>query len=632
MQYRAEVDGLRAVAVLPVILFHAGISAFAGGYLGVDVFFVISGYLITTIIVDGLQSERGFSLLHFYERRVRRILPALALTILLTLAIAPFVLVPGQIKDVGQSVFATALFASNYFFYLEIDYFNPFAAQAPLLHTWSLAVEEQFYLLFPLLLMALHRTRVGYGWLIALVFVASFVAALVTVQSNPQLAFYSIHTRAWELAVGAGLGLWMRKLGAEDLRAGRPADLVSGAALVVLAISLMVVPKDAGHPGFVTLVPVFATALLIRYAQQGTLAHAILSHRIMVHIGLMSYGLYLYHNPLFSYVDVYFDYLGDGTTLYKLALIPLVYLMALASLHLVERPILRGTRVKRPFVLASAVAGIAAFAGAGLFIHVKNGFQSELTAFYQSRGMTLLADADKEQVLIEEIRAQHVPAAAPFDCAPGECRRFLFIGDSLSEDSYLAMASNSEIGEFRRVYMDDECMGGIVSVREIETRAPCMSKTNDFGNLLREADVILIAAKWQESTWPDGIELARLLRKELDKPVVVFGSAMFTDLASFSVKAWRNGYASDAELDEALYRYQRWDRLRISDKLRDAVADAPEIGWVSRHAFFCDRDKEVCKLFDEAGRPLIWDNAHLTVWGYPLYARYVEARLAELGI
>ena len=104
------------------------------------------------------------------------------------------------------------------------------------------------------------------------------------------------------------------------------------------------------------------------------------------------------------------------------------------------------------------------------------------------------------------------------------------------------------------------------------------------------------------------------------------------DLASFSVKAWRNGYASDAELDEALYRYQRWDRLRISDKLRDAVADAPEIGWVSRHAFFCDRDKEVCKLFDEAGRPLIWDNAHLTVWGYPLYARYVEARLAELGI
>ena len=128
MKYRPEVDGLRAVAVLPVMLFHAGVPGFSGGFLGVDVFFVISGYLITTIIVSELQTTGRFNLAHFYERRARRILPALGVTILLTLALAPFVLVPGQIKDVGQSVFATALFLSNYFFYLEIDYFNPFAS------------------------------------------------------------------------------------------------------------------------------------------------------------------------------------------------------------------------------------------------------------------------------------------------------------------------------------------------------------------------------------------------------------------------------------------------------------------------------------------------------------------------
>ncbi|MBX7515093.1 acyltransferase [Qipengyuania sp. GH38] len=631
MYYRPEVDGLRAIAVLPVILFHAGISAFSGGYLGVDVFFVISGYLITSIIVQGLESKQGFSLLHFYERRARRILPALGLTILLTLLLAPFVLMPEQIKDVGQSVFASTLFASNYFFYLEIDYFNPFASKAPLLHTWSLAVEEQFYVIFPVLLIILHRFRSGYTLPIVLIFTASLVAAIWTTQVNAQLSFYSIHTRAWELAVGAGLALHMRRLTDKGRITGGAANVIGVVSLGILVASLMMIPKDVAHPGVVTLIPVLATALLIRYAQPDTAAYKVLSSRSLVHIGLMSYGLYLYHNPLFSYVDVYFDYLGDETSRIKIALIPLVYIIALASLHLVERPALRGKKLNRSAVLATATGGIATVAAIGLGIHLMNGFQKPLTEYYQARGMTPLANAEKEKRKIEEVRKRFSPANASFDCNDG-CRRYLVIGDSLAEDTFFALASSSQIGQFRFARMDDTCMSGMSSVREIELREPCMAPINEIGTLLREADVILIAAKWQEHTWRDGLDLADMLHNELGKPVVIFGSAMFTDLASFSVKAWRNGYSRGEKLNRALYRYQRWDRLRTNDKLRDATERTSQIGWISRHAFFCDRTRETCDLFNNEGLPLIWDNAHLTVTAYPMYAQYIERKLMESGI
>ena len=158
MEYRREIDGLRAVAVMPVILFHAGFETFSGGFIGVDVFFVISGYLITSIILH--EGSRGqFSLLDFYERRARRILPALFLVMLVSIPFAWAWMLPHQLKDFGQSVLAAAVFLSNFFFWLETDYFNDFAETAPLLHIWTLAVEEQYYVLFPLLLMS--------GWFIA---------------------------------------------------------------------------------------------------------------------------------------------------------------------------------------------------------------------------------------------------------------------------------------------------------------------------------------------------------------------------------------------------------------------------------------------------------------------------------
>jgi len=203
MEYRREIDGLRAIAVLPVILYHAGFSWFSGGYVGVDVFFVISGYLITSILLKDL-AQGNFSIVKFYERRARRILPALALVLLCSIPFAWLWLLPSQFQNFSRAVMATSLFASNILFWRSSDYFAPAAEETPLLHTWSLAVEEQFYIFFPIFLLLLWRF--GKNITFYAVILVSFISLALSEygwRNYPTANFYLIITRAWELGVGA---------------------------------------------------------------------------------------------------------------------------------------------------------------------------------------------------------------------------------------------------------------------------------------------------------------------------------------------------------------------------------------------------------------------------------------------
>jgi len=202
MKYRKEIDGLRAVAVIPVILFHMGYSIFNGGFLGVDVFFVISGFLITTILMEETQKNR-FSILNFYDRRARRILPALFFIIFVSIILSWLVMLPSQIKDFGQSVLAAIGFSSNIYFWLKLDYWGQSAEYVPLLHIWSLAVEEQFYLIFPFIVI-LAKTKSTLKGLTIIIVLTSFIS-MVAMQliGNTSEAFYLPVFRAWELAAGS---------------------------------------------------------------------------------------------------------------------------------------------------------------------------------------------------------------------------------------------------------------------------------------------------------------------------------------------------------------------------------------------------------------------------------------------
>lgn len=354
LDYRREIDGLRAIAVLPVIFFHAGIDAFQGGFVGVDVFFVISGYLITSIILNERALER-FSLINFYERRARRILPALFAMVASVIPLAWIWLLPRDMVDFAESVAAVALFVSNHLFYSESGYFDQAAELKPLLHTWSLSVEEQYYLLFPLLIGFMWRFP--RRWTVkSLVVIAclSLVAAELLIDSRPAAAFFLLPARAWELAIGALVAFYW----ADRSRVVFPRWLKeAGGVLGVLLIGVAVFAFSSAtpFPGLYALVPTLGTAMIILFASAGTLVGRLLTAKLLVTIGLLSYSAYLWHQPIFVFArhsrSIDFSF---GSTL---GLIALTFALAYLSWRFIEQPCRHRGVISRKTIFSMSLIG-----------------------------------------------------------------------------------------------------------------------------------------------------------------------------------------------------------------------------------------------------------------------------------
>lgn len=333
MHYRKEIDGLRAIAVLPVMFFHAGFNGFSGGFLGVDIFFVISGYLITSIILK--QKEAGtFSLATFYERRIRRIFPALFFILLVCLPFAWLWLLPHELKDFGQSLMAVSIFVSNIFFWQESDYFAADAEMIPLLHTWSLAVEEQYYLLFPLLIIILWPIFKGKANKLSVFFLLVAIASLAFSEwawrHYPEANFYLLPSRAWELLAGvlAALYLFQRK------PEGNQAISLLGLAMILGSIFFL--SNKLPFPSLYTLIPVTGTVLIILFASHATWVGKLLSTPALVGIGLISYSAYLWHQPIFVFARL--QSFQELPAWQFLVLIVLTLILAFLSWKFIEQP------------------------------------------------------------------------------------------------------------------------------------------------------------------------------------------------------------------------------------------------------------------------------------------------------
>ncbi|MEO8619998.1 MAG: acyltransferase family protein [bacterium] len=351
--YRADIDGLRAVAVISVLLFHARFSRFQGGFAGVDVFFVISGFLITRIILAEIRGG-AYSVARFYARRARRILPALYATILVTV-VGSLILNPEASREVGKSIIAVALFSSNLLFWRESGYFGPQAHHMPLLHTWSLAVEEQFYLLFPLFLLVVHRFLGDrFGRWIAIAAVGSFVTGLVATRTDPSAAFYLAPTRAWELMIGAFVAT--DELPRVTNSVARDALAAIGLALVIGAMLLYT--PDTAFPGVAAAVPTIGSALLI-YTGSGTPTRTgrLLGLGPLTFIGTISYSLYLLHWPVLVFAEEYS--IVELTVMQRIAALVLTTVLAATSWRFVEQPFRSRITGSVSSVLGWSVASIA---------------------------------------------------------------------------------------------------------------------------------------------------------------------------------------------------------------------------------------------------------------------------------
>jgi len=374
MKYRAEIDGLRALAVLPVILFHAGFEWFSGGFVGVDVFFVISGYLITTIIISEM-AEGKFSIVNFYERRARRILPALFFVMASCLPFAWLWLPPSDLKDFGQSLVAVSTFSSNILFWLESGYFDTAAELKPLLHTWSLAVEEQYYILFPIFLML--TWRLGVRWVLILLSIVFFISLGVAqwgAYNSPTAAFFLLPTRGWELLVGVFAAFYLKYN--THLKSHSLNQALSLLGFCLIVYSIIAFDETTPFPSLYALVPTIGTGLLILCAVPKTFIHKFLSIKFIVGIGLISYSAYLWHQPLFAFarhrnVVALPDFLLIFLCVASLA-------MAWLSWRFVEAPFRDKKKIKRRSIFVLSGFILFAFTGIGLLFHFNSGFSDRV--------------------------------------------------------------------------------------------------------------------------------------------------------------------------------------------------------------------------------------------------------------
>ncbi|MBU2880298.1 acyltransferase family protein [Aliiglaciecola lipolytica] len=372
MKYRPEVDGLRAIAVIPVIFFHAGFTLFSGGYVGVDIFFVISGYLITTIIYKEIV-EGSFSLINFYERRARRILPALFVVMLFCLPFSWLLFTPTEMKDFGESLIAVSIFSSNVLFWLESGYFDTVSEFKPLLHTWSLAVEEQYYIFFPVFLMIAYKyckqlivPTLCITFLISL-YLANYSAYNITTSAG----FYLLPTRLFEILLGAAIVFLPShvKLNTSDLQN----NLLSLTGLILILISIFTFDNKTPFPSLYTLVPILGSALILAFSKSTSITTKILTNKVFVGIGLVSYSAYLWHQPLIAFTK--YKSLEEISDFFKIIIILTTFTLAYFSWRFIENPFRRKGYFSTRKVFVLSIVGISFFIGLGAIIKVNNGFE-----------------------------------------------------------------------------------------------------------------------------------------------------------------------------------------------------------------------------------------------------------------
>ena len=376
--YRADIDGLRGIAVLCVVLFHAGVGGFNGGFVGVDIFFVISGYLICSIIQREIE-EQCFSYAKFYARRARRILPALFAVLLACFAMATLVMTGGEMQDFSKSAMSNIAAVSNIYFWKSANYFSSAAELKPLMMTWSLSVEEQFYLFFPPVLLLIRRYKWHTGAALAALTAISLLASVWMTSRNPSTAFFLLPSRAWELGVGALLAHYVgRASPAGRAMPARLREALGAAGLLAVAYAITCYDETTAFPGIAAALPVFGAAMLIA-AHGSVINRLVLSNKALVFIGLVSYSWYLWHWPILSFARLVADRpIGLDTAL---ALVALSFLLAIASWRFVERPFRTGTaddvRTLWRYGAASAAmlaVGVGLAAGQGWPQRLPDGF------------------------------------------------------------------------------------------------------------------------------------------------------------------------------------------------------------------------------------------------------------------
>jgi peptidoglycan/LPS O-acetylase OafA/YrhL len=653
LEYRADVDGLRAVAIVAVLLYHGGFGFAGGGYVGVDVFFVISGYLIASLVQAELAAGR-FSVIGFYERRVRRLFPALFVMLATCSVVAALLFLPDELRRFGGSVLATSVFASNVFFWLETGYFQTAAEFKPLIHTWSLAVEEQFYLLVPLLLMPGIRRypAVLRRWTIGILIV-SLLAGEWTLRNWPSASFYLTPFRLWELATGVLLAL--HKPPERLSESMRSSAAWIGVALIVA--SVMVFSWQTPFPGLRALAPCAGTALLIwSGAGADTAIKRLLSRRPVVYLGLISYSLYLWHWPILSFARYWA--VRELTAMETASLLAASVGLAALSWRFVEQPFRTKDGVLgRQSLFGAACVAIGAMCIFGLTAVASHGWPGRLD------GESLrLASASGERnprtdacsfLEADEVLRGRACRLGPAAAAP----TFAVWGDSHADALMPAFDRLAERHGVAGLYLGRVGCPPLLGIERVGTSFHC----NAFNEAARRAiaasgvRTVVLVARWahfsSDPLYGREARVRVVISEPGDGSAHVQGNdgalrrgleRTLKSLSTYNVYVVTGIPEVGYDVPAVLARIRHLDRAfdirpaaaayRVRQQAVESMFDAEK----SRFAFTLLRpsrrlcDNRLCEV-ESGGKPLYFDSHHLSVQGAALVADELEAAFTGTG-
>jgi peptidoglycan/LPS O-acetylase OafA/YrhL len=608
LKYRPEIDGLRAIAILLVVFYHSQINLFKqkpfqGGFIGVDIFFVISGYLISSIILKELVLTDSFSIKNFYQRRIRRILPPLFLVMILSFPFAWLYLLPTSFVDFSKSGLLSLSFVSNYYFHFTgLIYGTLDGFYKPFLHTWSLSLEEQFYIFYPILLICILKYfKNNLIYILLLIFFISLISAQLTSQNYPSTSFYFLHTRIWQLLAGSILAFFEIKNGYRSLNKTQN-KLFPLIGIILILYSVIFFRKNIIHPSFYTLIPVIGTCLIIWFSNKDEIITRILSSKLFVGIGLISYSLYLIHYPIFAFVKTTGFATGDSVK--KLLLIPLIIVISVLSYYFVEKPA-RNKNIKFKKILIYLSIAITTIVIANFLVVYNDGYKERFLKY-----KTYNQNYNPDNLFLGKEKMQTTKINLNFS---KNNENILIIGDSHGQDLFNSLNLNRSLFKNINFFYTDNKL----------EKSRFLNET-----FLKNAKMIIFSSRWDNDNFDS-------LKKNIGN-IKKFNSNIAITSRTNEYKVFNDLYTL---LDQKIiFEKIKFDYFSLKKEYFDnrvihaesdinrrlkKLAQDEELTFLNKEDYMCNIIKGECFYVDQKGNKLFYDYGHYTKNGAEYFGKLI---------
>ena len=629
IQYRPEIDGLRAIAIISIVFYHSNFLIFEknilpGGFLGVDIFFIISGYLITSIIFKEWKINNNFSLINFYERRARRIFPGLIIVILLSFPFAYHYLLASSFINYSQSIISAISFVSNFFFwYTKHQYNGPIAIENPFLHTWSLSVEEQFYIIFPIFLIFIlkYLKKKFFIILLSIIFI-SLTLSQIGSKIAPTFNFFLPHSRIWELLLGSILALLNFNKKKYFTKINYLKKLLPKIGLFFIIYSIFFF-NEANHTSTRTLIPTLGTCLIIYFADKNELITKILSLKPLVFIGLISYSLYLFHYPLFSFF-LLGEFFKNNIVSY-LSMMVILIILSLLSYLFVEKIFRNKKIVNKKNFLFITLGSILIILLLNIWVISKKGLPSR---FFLNDKFTI--DPQYYGKIRTEFRKGY---SENFNNE--NSKKILIIGNSHGQDTFNMFYQNKKLFKeydfqyfwFEKGQYQISCLYKYLKENATYCRNNYLNDKQK--KLFNDAEYILLSTNWTSNDLKRLDDLIKKI-KEHQKKIIIFDNTIFSSKGSLKLNildyyAYKSNKLPNLtelnNLEKEMFNEIK-NQEEINNKL-EIIAKENNVTFYKKKDYLCNNKKRECELFTPEGYKIYSDNTHLTLEG----AKYIGEKI-----